>query len=813
VLTVRSGPLVGLTVQVGLLAALEVVVGLGGLAWGVGLACGVVLQGAVAVGLARSGAGVLAPGDLVTLTRATLACGVAALTADSLLHAPAVTALVTLAAVALVLDAVDGWVARHTRTESVFGAQFDGEADAFLILVLSVYVAAGFGVWVLAIGAARYVFALAGWGLPWLRRRLPPRYWRKVVAATQGVVLTVGAAEVVPRSLMAAALVVSLALLVESFGRDVWWSWRHRHAELAEPAGIVAGLPSLPASDGEVAADNGRSRRRRQAVVTGVTNVLALLLVWFALVAPNQAYDLAPGAFLRIPVEGLVLAGVALVVPALARRTIAAVIGTLLGLLAVVKIVDMGFFAALDRPFNLVTDRGYFEPAVGVLSDSIGSVGATVAVGTLVVVVIAVVVCMPLAVGRLTGLVARHHHWSVRAVTGLVVIWVVCSLSGLHIAQGEPIASADAGRLAFGKVREFTTDARDQARFNAAVEVDSYRTATGEELLGGLRGKDVLLAFVESYGRVALDGLPTSPEVRAVLDAGAGRLRASGYASRSAYLTSPTFGALSWLAHSTLQAGVWVDNQLRYDRLLTGDRMTLSVAFKRAGWRTVAVLPANDESWEEGESFYQYDRLYDSEDFGYRGPEFGWATMPDQFALSAFQRLELADRDRLPVMAEVDLTSSHAPWAPLPRMVDWDELGDGSVYQPIHDRGKSSEEVWRDPEDVKAEYVKSVAYSVDTLISFVEEYGDDDLVLVLLGDHQPATVVSGQDASRDVPITVIAHDPAVLDQISGWGWQDGMRPDPLAPVWPMDAFRDRFLEAYSPELPPTSTDSALPPQP
>ncbi len=62
-----------------------------------------------------------------------------------------------------------------------------------------------------------------------------------------------------------------------------------------------------------------------------------------------------------------------------------------------------------------------------------------------------------------------------------------------------------------------------------------------------------------------------------------------------------------------------------------------------------------------------------------------------------------------------------------------------------------------------------------------------------------------------MPITIIAHDPAVMDQISSWGWQDGMRPSPDAPVWPMDAFRDRFLAAYGPH-PPTSPLPADPPE-
>jgi phosphatidylglycerophosphate synthase len=111
---------------------------------------------------------------------------------------------------------------------SAFGARFDGEADAFLLLVLSAYVARATGPWVLLIGLARYAFALAGWALPWLRGRLPVRYWAKAVTAIQGVVLTVAAAGVLPPAATSAALVVALALLVESFAWSTSWLWRHR---------------------------------------------------------------------------------------------------------------------------------------------------------------------------------------------------------------------------------------------------------------------------------------------------------------------------------------------------------------------------------------------------------------------------------------------------------------------------------------------------------------------------------------------------------------------------------------------------------
>ena len=213
-----------------LLAVLAGTAGLGAAGWIVGVACAVTMAAALARGLARRPGERLGPASWVTLARATLAVGVAALAADSFAHDTPVALLVTLAAVALALDAVDGWVARRTGTATALGARFDGEVDAFLILALSVYVAPAYGAWVLAIGAARYLFLAGEWLLPWMRAPLPPRRWRKLVAATQGVVLTVAAAGVLPRALTQALLVAALALLAASMGECAWWLWRRRHA-------------------------------------------------------------------------------------------------------------------------------------------------------------------------------------------------------------------------------------------------------------------------------------------------------------------------------------------------------------------------------------------------------------------------------------------------------------------------------------------------------------------------------------------------------------------------------------------------------
>jgi phosphatidylglycerophosphate synthase len=237
---VRTGPLVGLAVQVALLAGLALTVGLAAAGWLAAIAYGAVLCTVLSRGLRQAGSDALGPADRVTLTRATLVGGVTALAVDSIERPVPVGVLVTLASVALVLDAVDGKVARHTGTVSALGARFDMEVDAFLVLVLSAYVTRSLGGWVLVIGLMRYAFVAVSWVLPWMRGSLPARYWRKVVAAVQGVVLTIAAAGVVPRPLMALLVLAALGLLVESFGRDVGYLWQHRPAGAPVPAAAGA---------------------------------------------------------------------------------------------------------------------------------------------------------------------------------------------------------------------------------------------------------------------------------------------------------------------------------------------------------------------------------------------------------------------------------------------------------------------------------------------------------------------------------------------------------------------------------------------
>ncbi|HEY0000762.1 MAG TPA: sulfatase-like hydrolase/transferase [Actinoplanes sp.] len=542
-------------------------------------------------------------------------------------------------------------------------------------------------------------------------------------------------------------------------------------------------------------------RKKLRRVGGAAVTTLAGLLVFLALVVPDQITRLPPGNFVlnalvRVPIEALVAVAVLLALPLRPRRIVATVLGLTLGLLTVVKLVDMGFYAVLAREFDPVNDWILFRDAFGFLVDSVGRAGAVgVAAGGLVLSA-ALLVGTTLAVRRLSRLLAAHAEPTRHTVFAFSAAWIVLAVFGVQIVGGVPVASQSAAELARDTALKVPQDLADRKAFAAEVRADAFAGVPDHQLLTALRGKDVLLGVVESYGRDAV----TNPEFNGVvldqLRADQAKLAARGFAARSGYLTSPTFGGGSWLAHSTLLTGLWIDSQQRYRSVVSSDRLTLTGAFKKAGFRTVGVEPGVTFAWPEG-AFYGYDKVWDSHTLDYHGPALSWSTMPDQFVLKRFQELEYGRPGRGPLLAEITLTSSHTPWNPVPTMLDWDRLGDGSVYAPMVADATGTQSIWKDSHRVREAYAKSVAYSLDSLLDYVAKYGDDNLVMVFLGDHQPASVVVGLDATKDVPISIVAKDPKVLDRIASWGWTDGLTPAADAPVWPMNEFRDNFLRAYS----------------
>jgi hypothetical protein len=558
----------------------------------------------------------------------------------------------------------------------------------------------------------------------------------------------------------------------------------------AEPE--TAAVAVAVAEEAEPARERGRFRRVAGRVLT----VSAIVLVFLALILPNVLGRMDnPGTYLRLPIELFVAVGLIVWLPGRWKRIAAGVLGAGLGLLTVLKIADMGFHETLNRPFDVILDWILLDDAKSFLNDAIGEAGATGVLIGLIALIVAVLVLMSLAAMRITKISARHRRAAVgTAITGTAV-WVVMLLLGVqtfHI----PIAARSSALYVIDEARAIRTSLYDDEEFAQQLANDPFANTPGDQLLTGLRGKDVFITFIESYGRGAIEDPKLSPGPVEVLTKGYENLKKSGYAAKSGFLTSATFGGGSWLAHSTTLSGVWTNNQRRYRNLMASDRMTLPMAFNKAGFDTMSVMPGAVRAFPEGR-FYGYNRVFDSRNTGYVGPKFGWAPQPDQYTLSWFEK-NVHGKPHAPMMVEMPLVSSHTPWAPLPQFIDWDEVGDGSVYKQIHDEGKNARTIWKDPAKVQREYSRAVQYSLTAITDWLDRFGDENTVMVILGDHQASKIVTGEGASRDVPIVILAKDKTVLDRVSDWGWSDGLKPDPAAPVWRMDQFRDKFLTAFGP---------------
>ncbi|MFD4604742.1 sulfatase [Streptomyces sp. NPDC058464] len=571
----------------------------------------------------------------------------------------------------------------------------------------------------------------------------------------------------------------------------------------SHPAPATAGDETEPAS--QAAGSAPRSRfgriRRHPRVATSVrvgTSVLAAAFVLGAILVPDRLDRFSFQTFLRLPVEVVYLSVVLLVLPSKARRIAAVVTGTFLGLSTVLKCLDMGFYQTLARPFDLVFDWVLLTDAADWVKDSFGHTGEVLAVIGVIVLLVVVLVLSALAMVRLANVLDRHRSAAVSTTLVLGTVWITCFSLGVQFA-GIPFATKGYSQFLANRVQYVRDGLGDADVFKKELAVDAYADTPSDQLLTGLRGKDVLFTFIESYGRVAIDDPAMAPEIDATLNEGNDRLKSAGFAAQSGWLRSPVTGAGSWLAHSTFLSGLWIKNQQRYRTLTTGDHATLTSYFQKTGaWRTVGIVPGVRKSWPEGK-YFGLDHIYDSTHLGYYGPYFSWTPVPDQFSLEAFQKLEHGKKNRDPIMAEIILASSHNPWSPIAHIIDWKDLGDGRIFYKIKKEGTNPTEVWKSAKSVRTEYRKAIQYSLDSLTQWMQRYGDDNTVLVFLGDHQPVPTVTGGSTNRDVPVTIVARDPKVLDRVSGWGWTDGLKPADNAPEWAMNQFRDRFMKAFGPQ--------------
>ncbi|WP_206513316.1 sulfatase-like hydrolase/transferase [Pelagibacterium montanilacus] len=530
---------------------------------------------------------------------------------------------------------------------------------------------------------------------------------------------------------------------------------------------------------------------------SGAWLVLAALLLHGVLVLPNHPGAMTPGALLVFPLELPAILFLMLALPARGPATQAARLTIVLALVVVslLKLADFALTIAFSRTFNPLVDLGLIEAGIRLLAGTLGQPMAALVVLGAILAPIALGAALWWATGvwaRLPLPSAGHLASGVAALASLaVVVAEIGQARGVWRLPAQPPGAAFTARVGYERATAYSALFAQMRDFRAQAADDHF--ADLETPLDRLAGRDVVVIFVESYARASFDNPLYAPTHTATLEAAEPRLADRGLAARSGWLTAPIAGGQSWLAHGTLASGLTVGNQSLYTSMLASERRTLWDFARAAGYDTTAVMPAITMPWPEGETI-GFDDIYPADRLGYRGEPFNWVTMPDQYTLAAFDRLrpELGDQ----MFAQIALISSHAPWVPVPDLVDWSEIGDGTIFNDMALAGDPPAVVWQDEDRIREQYRLSVDYALETVMDYVARHPDsDERLTIIVGDH-PATLFVAGVNSFDVPMHVIGP-PDLVDSIDQWDWTEGLVPSGALASWPMAEFRDRFLAAYT----------------
>ena len=521
----------------------------------------------------------------------------------------------------------------------------------------------------------------------------------------------------------------------------------------------------------------------RTALAALAALALLCLLLGFPLDVDGLAWDRVALWPLELPAVVLVLA----LLPGRSATAFRVALVAALALLTLLRFADLGSHAAFGRAFSPLAELHLIGQGWELASRSVGP-GQALALVAAVLVALGVV-CASLYRGL--GAVQRvaRGRPAVAAVAAVSLAAGALAL-GREPGPGAPLVRADTLAELVHRLGASRRAVADQAAFSAELAADPL--AVGDPpRFAALDGRDLVVLFVESYGRSWIDAPRFAAEAEdALADLDAVLMR-SGLAVRSAWVDSPIRGGRSWLAQATLASGLSLTNHARFDRLLGSERRSLHRLFGDAGWRTAAVLPIVSGEWVEG-AWYGVDRFLDGDALGYAGRDFGYVTMPDQYTLAAFQSRvrEAADT---PLMATVGLLGSHAPWTPLALPVDWDALGDGAIFDGSRRFGGPLD--WGNPEPVRAMYGRSVELTLARIGEYLERHGRGALFLIV-GDHQPAHVIAGWAPNSHVPLHVVADDPALLDRLPPMLFERGTVPRAEAPALPMAALRGLLGTAF-----------------
>lgn len=323
--------------------------------------------------------------------------------------------------------------------------------------------------------------------------------------------------------------------------------------------------------------------------------------------------------------------------------------------------------------------------------------------------------------------------------------------------------------------------------------------------VAALRGADVLLIFAESYGVTAFDDPVQNAALQASRSAFGAAIAASGRHVVSARIKSPTFASGSWLAHAALLSGVDTRRPGAYDVLLASKRPTLVSHFASHGYRTVGWMPGLQKPWPEG-GYYGFDRIAGVHDLRYSGLEFGFWRVPDQAAMGLLHEQELergSDEKRAtpspirrqPRFVVFPTLATHVPFRPLPPLIaDASKITQPDAYSVADLQNAMLAPVTWD-QAVPA-YVESMRYQYGWLGAYLQQRANRGTVMIVIGDHQPLAAVSGQKASWDVPMHVIADDPDLLKHFVAHGFAEGLQP-PRGTLTDMSGLTRTLIEIFT----------------
>jgi len=524
---------------------------------------------------------------------------------------------------------------------------------------------------------------------------------------------------------------------------------------------------------------------------------LATLVLHLVLVLPNHPSAMSWRALTLFPLELPVLILLLLAVGtgpwgrALRVALVAAVM-----LVAVLKSADFAMYLALNRGFNPVADLALVGAGLRLLSGAIGPVPAILAVIGVLVGVALVTAAVWAAMGAWARVpLHRPRLRGAAAVAAVLCAGVATAEVGSALGRwslpADPPGTAFTSRIGVERWRQARATLTDLRRFEAAARADTWADTEG---LLDLIDRDVIVVFVESYGRTSLDTPYFADLHRETLAAGEADLAMRGLAMASGILRSPTQGGQSWLAHASFANGLWVDGQTRYGAALASGRQTLFHLAQDAGFHTAAVMPQITLDWPEA-LVMGFETILPAANLGYRGLPFNWVTMPDQFTFAAMDRLLRTDTDGRPLFIQVATGTSHAPWVPVPELVDWTSIGDGTIVNEMAEAGDPPSVVWRDRDRVRAQYRLAIDYALQNVLAYAALHAEEPPLMIVVGDHQ-ATGWIALDERPEVPIHVIgpAH---LVERVEAWGLDPGLLPALDAPVVPMDRMRDLILEAFT----------------